>query len=186
VFAELARRFDFRLLLVGPREFACPGVRVELRGWRSYASRAEEAADLADFDIGVMPLSDDPFAAGKCGLKAIQYMASGIPVVASPVGANREVVADGACGFLADSPEEWRARLSELLADPDLRERMGRAGRRRAVARYSLRSAVPELVRLLQSAAEPPEPGCERVRTAAPVPGISRIASDSISSRSSA
>ncbi len=155
VFRELARQFDVRLVLRGPRAFPGAGVPVELRGFRPYASRAEEVADLAGIDIGIMPLPDDPFAAGKCAFKAIQYMASGIPVVASPVGANAEVVVDGECGFLARTPEQWRQRLSQLLADPDLRERMGRAGRRRAVEHYSLRAAVPRLVELLEAAAAP-------------------------------
>ena len=156
VLAGLAQRFDFRLRLLGPTTFDCPGVTVETRGWKTYGDRAEEAADLADFDIGLMPLSDDEFAAGKCGLKAIQYMASGIPVVASAVGANREVVSDGSSGFLARSQTEWRERLARLLVDPDLRARMGRAGRARAERHYSLRSAVPRLARVLESARRAP------------------------------
>jgi glycosyltransferase involved in cell wall biosynthesis len=153
VFAELSRRHDVRLLLRGPDAFACPGTRVELRGWRTYASRSEEADDLRDIDVGIMPLPEQAFAAGKCALKAIQYMASGIPVVASPVGANREVVVDGETGYLASTPEAWLARLSELLSDPELRATLGRAGRARAEQRYSIRSAVPRLAAALRSAA---------------------------------
>jgi glycosyltransferase involved in cell wall biosynthesis len=158
VFQTLARRFDVRVLLLGPSSFECPGAPIELRGWRSYASRAEEAAHLGEFDIGIMPLPDDRYAAGKCALKAIQYMACGIPVVASPVGANTEVVADGVCGFLAKTQEEWVDRLAVLLADPELRAAMGRAGRARAEERYSIRATLPQLARVLRSAAGDPQP----------------------------
>src|SRR5271157_458537 len=95
VLKELAERFPLRLLLLGPAHFECPGVEVRCRPWRHYASLEDEVSDLNAFDIGLMPLRDDAFAAGKCALKAIQYMACGIPVVASPVGVNAEVVRDG-------------------------------------------------------------------------------------------
>jgi glycosyltransferase involved in cell wall biosynthesis len=153
VLRELARRFDLRLRLVGPSDFDCPGVRVECTGWRHYASVADEVADLHGFDVGIMPLPDTGFAAGKCALKAIQYMACGVPVVASPVGVNAEVVGDGVCGFLADTPAAWSDRLARLLADPDLRVRLGAAGRARAEAHYSLRAATPRLAAALARAA---------------------------------
>ncbi|MEE9608131.1 MAG: glycosyltransferase family 4 protein, partial [Myxococcota bacterium] len=155
VLQSLARRFDIRVLLLGPAEFECPGVALEVRGWKAYGSREEEAAQLAEFDIGIMPLPDDAFAAGKCALKAIQYMASGIPVVASPVGVTPEVVRDGECGFLARTPDEWGQRLSQLLGDPELRAAQGRAGRERVRAHYSVRAALPRLVEALRAAAGP-------------------------------
>lgn len=153
VFQDLARRFDLRLLLRGPTAFACPGVRVEVQGWRSYRSREDEVRDLAGIDVGIMPLPDEPFAAGKCALKAIQYMAAGIPVVASPVGASAEAVVDGETGFHAADEAQWADRLARLLADPALRERLGRAGRARVAAHYSLRATVPRLVEVLRCAA---------------------------------
>ena len=160
VFQELARRFDVRLRLVGPSAFDCPGVRVECTGWRHYASVADEVADLHGFDVGIMPLPDTGFAAGKCALKAIQSMACGVPVVVSPVGVNAEVVRDGVCGFLADTPETWTARLAQLLADPNLRARMGAAGRARAEARYSLRATLPRWLDVLERVARR-APACE-------------------------
>lgn len=153
VFQELARRCDFRLVLRGPARFDCPDVDVELRPWRRYDSRAEEADDLAGIDVGIMPLSNDEFAAGKCAFKAIQYMASGIPVVASPVGASADVVQHGRTGLHARTPEEWLAHLERLLTDPDLRERLGRAGRTRAERHYSLSANLPRLLSALESAA---------------------------------
>ncbi len=153
VFAALARRFPLRLLLVGPSAFDCPGVEVECTGWRHYASVQEEVADLHRFDVGLMPLPDTGFAAGKCALKAIQSMACAVPVVASPVGVNAEVIGDGVCGFLPETPGQWEERLARLLADPELRKRMGRAGRERALARYSVRAVLPQLVAALRDAA---------------------------------
>ncbi|UCE85219.1 MAG: glycosyltransferase family 4 protein [Deltaproteobacteria bacterium] len=150
---ELARRFDFELCVLGAERFDCPGVSVTCQPWRPYRALAEEASDLAGFDIGIMPLPDDAFAAGKCALKAIQYMACGIPVVASPVGAAREVVVHGENGFLADTAEAWTDGLGRLLADASLRERLGRAGRARVVERYSVQAVFPKLLAALREAA---------------------------------
>jgi glycosyltransferase involved in cell wall biosynthesis len=153
ILTALAQRFPLTLRLLGPTHFDCPGVEVSCRPWKHYASVEEEVNDLHAFDIGLMPLRDDAFAAGKCALKAIQYMACGIPVVASPVGVNAEVVRDGVCGYLAGSPAEWYERLARLLSDPDLRQRMGEAGRARAEAHYSIRAGLPVFVEALREAA---------------------------------
>jgi glycosyltransferase involved in cell wall biosynthesis len=163
VLKKLAERFPLRLLLLGPPHFECPGVEVRCRPWMHYATVEDEANHLHEFDIGLMPLRNDAFAAGKCALKAIQYMACGIPVVASPVGVNTEVVRDGVCGYLANSPDEWYERLCALLTDPDLRQRLGEAGRARAEARYSVRAALPVLVEALREAAAA-QPGKRRTR----------------------
>jgi glycosyltransferase involved in cell wall biosynthesis len=159
VFRALARRFDLRLVVLGAPAFDCPGVIVETGSWKTYRSREEEAEHLSRFDIGIMPLADDPWAAGKCAFKAIQYMASGIPVVASPVGVTPEVVPDGTCGFLAATPDQWMEKLSALLGDPELRAAMGRAGRARVEENYSIRATLPRLVEVLREAAGAPEPG---------------------------
>jgi glycosyltransferase involved in cell wall biosynthesis len=157
VFQTLARRGGFRLRLHGATRFECPGVRIECVGWKRYASVAEEVSDLHAFDVGIMPLPDTPYAAGKCALKAIQYMACGIPVVASPVGIAPQVVGEGECGFLARTPEEWLDRLARLLADPELRERLGRAGRSRVRERYALPAAASALAGVLRAARAPRE-----------------------------
>jgi len=153
VLADLARRFALRFMVLGPSRLDWPEVPVECVPWRHYESVQDEVDDVQRFDIGLMPLPDEPFAAGKCALKAIQYMAAGIPVVASPVGVNAEVVSDGVCGYLARTPAEWSDRLARLLADPELRARLGRAGRARAETCYSIRSALPALVETLRAAA---------------------------------
>jgi glycosyltransferase involved in cell wall biosynthesis len=90
---------------------------------------AEELDFFAHFDIGIMPLKDSPFARGKCAFKLVQYMAVGLPVIASPVGANCELVEHGWNGYLADTQDEWHSMLRLLIDDPALRRRMGKCGR---------------------------------------------------------
>jgi glycosyltransferase involved in cell wall biosynthesis len=107
------------------------GLRVEFAPWAADA----ESAFLRTLDVGLMPLFDDPWCRGKCGLKALQYMATGVPVVASDVGVARDVIGPG--GFVVRSLEAWSAMLERLLADPALRTRMGLAGRDRVERRYS-------------------------------------------------
>lgn len=116
-------------------------------------SEATEVVEVQRMDIGIMPLLDRPFERGKSGYKLVQYMACGLPVVASPVGVNAEVVTQGVNGFLASSPEEWREALIRLLDDPGLRQEMGRAGRQRAEQSYSLASQAPRVVSLFESVA---------------------------------
>lgn len=117
-------------------------------------SEATETTEIARFDIGVMPLPDEPFERGKCGYKLIQYMASGIPVIASPVGINANIVEDGVNGFLARSPDDWCKALQTLVADADMRHRMGIAGREKVERIFSLQATAPKLATLLREAAE--------------------------------
>ena len=112
-----------------------------------------EATEVSRFDVGVMPLPDEPFERGKCGYKLIQYMACGIPVVASPVGVNRQIVRHGESGFLASTAEEWIQALQLLHGDVALRKRMGAAGRRFFEREYSLQSTAPRLAEILRNAA---------------------------------
>jgi glycosyltransferase involved in cell wall biosynthesis len=100
-----------------------------------------------------MPLPDYPWAKGKCGYKLIQYMACGLPVVASPVGVNSVIVEHGKNGYLASTPEEWRQALGSLIEDPELRRRMGEAGRRKVEQQYSLQIYGPKVAALLREAA---------------------------------
>ena len=115
-------------------------------------SEKTEAASISSFDIGIMPLVDEPFERGKCGYKLIQYMACGLPVVASPVGVNCHIVEHGVNGFLADTPEEWEQALRTLLADSGLRQRMGRAGRLKVEQQYCVQVTGPRLAVLLKNA----------------------------------
>jgi len=97
----------------------------------------DEIADLQSFDIGIMPLQDTLWTRGKCGFKILQYMGVGVPAVASPVGINNELIRHGETGFLAADAEAWQEALLTLAADPDLRSRLGAAGRCRVVERHS-------------------------------------------------
>jgi glycosyltransferase involved in cell wall biosynthesis len=123
--------------------------RIEFRKWRA----AAELDNLRSFDIGIMPLADDAFTRGKCGFKLLQYMAVGIPVVASPVGVNRQIVEAGINGFLAGNEKEWLDQLRTLCLDRDLRERMGKAGRKTVVEKYDTKSVFELFLRSLRQGA---------------------------------
>ncbi|MHA7681459.1 glycosyltransferase family 4 protein [Cupriavidus sp. PET2-C1] len=142
---ELARSFAFKLRVIGA-DVDLPGVDVECVPW----TEATEVASIAQCDIGIMPLVDSPWEHGKCGYKLIQYMACGLPVVASPIGVNTQIVRDGENGFLADGAQAWVARLSQLLEDLAMRTAMGREGRRRVEAEYCVQQVAPRLAKLLQ------------------------------------
>ena len=137
-----------RILLVGAKASDVHDLPAEIRRW----SEATEARDVRDFDAGIMPLPDAPFERGKCGYKLIQYMASGRPVVATPLGVNAKIVEPGVTGFLADTAREWIDALTELRDNPDLRRRMGQAGRAKQEREYSLESAAPRLIEILLNA----------------------------------
>ncbi len=139
----------------------CPGLRLKLvcdrflefRNLPVIAcpwSEESEAVELAAADVGISWVPDDQWSRGKCGLKVLQYMAAGLPVVANPVGVQTEMVRHGETGFLADTPEGWAAAVGKLARDPALRRRMGQAGRRLLEAEYSVRAGAARWVALLE------------------------------------
>ncbi len=130
--------------------FDCVRMKVIKKNW----SAEDEVADLQGFDIGLMPLVDDPWSWGKCGLKIIQYQGVGLPVVCTPVGVNRDLVEDGANGYYAMTPAEWEERLAFLIEHPQLREQMGREGRKRVVEKYTFQACAPRLFSILNQVAE--------------------------------
>ncbi len=131
------------------------GVRVERCRWSS----ATEAAELARADIGMSWLPDDPWSRGKCGLKVLQYMAAGLPVVANPVGMNRTMIEHGRTGFLAETPSEWAEAIGRLSDDVALRSQMGAAARRRICESYSVPAWEEPFARLVQQVAHTGQPG---------------------------
>lgn len=147
VLREMQRRHGARLRVIGDASFTIAGAEVDARAW----CEATELQDLRGIDIGVMPLPAEEWAKGKCGLKALQYMALGIPTVMSPVGVNVEIAAGGAA-LLAGSPQEWTAALDRLIGDPALRRELGAAGRRRVEERYSVAANVDRYVSAIRSA----------------------------------
>ncbi|MGC9418254.1 MAG: glycosyltransferase family 4 protein [Rhodovulum sp.] len=122
---------------------------MDVREW----SETREVSDIRAMDIGIMPLPDTLWMWGKCGYKLIQYMACGLPVVASPVGVNTEIVEHGVNGFLAETDEDWRKALETLIGDPALRERMGKAGRKKVETWYSLQVQGPRVAQMLAEVA---------------------------------
>lgn len=149
---QLRKSLDFRVKVVGVERFAIPGIDVESVPWTS----GTEIADIGDCDVGVMPLPDDEWSRGKCGLKALQYMALGIPVVASAVGVNSTIIADGWNGFVAASQDEWIEKLVRLLTDAELRKRFADEGRKTVEARYSARVEAPRVMEILERASRGP------------------------------
>jgi glycosyltransferase involved in cell wall biosynthesis len=148
VLKRTGARHRFVLRVSGAGEpLDVPGVATEQPPW----ALDREVELFNTCDIGVYPLADDEWSRGKCGFKAIEFMACGVPVVASAVGVNREIIEDGVNGFLASTDDEWVGKLEQLLADRDLRRRLGEAGRRTIEARYSLRVHAPQLAATLRS-----------------------------------
>jgi glycosyltransferase involved in cell wall biosynthesis len=144
---ELAKQAKFRLRVIGTPHYELEGVAVEAMAWRSET----ETQDLQPIDIGIMPLPDDEWSKGKCGLKALQYMALGVPTVCSPVGVNSEIIQDGENGFLAGKQDEWIEKLKRLLDSVELRRKLGAAGRRTVEEKYSARVQAPRVFQILSA-----------------------------------
>ena len=141
-----------RLILVGATEHMreeFSGLDIDIVTW----SEASEADSIRQMDIGIMPLPDGPWEKGKCGYKLIQYMACGIPVIASPVGVNVDIVTGSQCGLFAGSLSEWEAALLQLLESPSQRAILGSAGRSSAENIYSLQVQSPVLRDIFYSCA---------------------------------
>lgn len=147
VFQELSKRRKFRLRVIGNFDYELPGVNLEVVRWTA----EREVEDLQAIDIGVYPLPIDDWVTGKSGLKAIQYMAFGLPCVATEVGTTPMIIRDGENGLLVRTPEEWVTALERLIDDPALRRRLGEQARRDAVAKYSIRAVARDYRAVLAS-----------------------------------
>jgi glycosyltransferase involved in cell wall biosynthesis len=151
VLQRVRQRHPFTLRISGGgAPLAIDGIDVDNIEW----SLEREVELFNSCDVGIYPLTDDEWSRGKCGFKAIQFMACGVPVVAAAVGVNREIIQDGINGFLASTPDEWIEKLGRLLADPALRRTLGDAGRRTVVERYSMQATAPVLAETLRRAAD--------------------------------
>jgi len=144
---SLAKDEEFRLRVVGTPNYELDAVDVEAVPWRSES----EIEDLSPIDIGLMPLPDDKWSKGKCGLKALQYMALGIPTICSPVGVNTKIIQDGENGLIADSAAEWVEKIKVLLHSPELRQKLGSAGRTTVEAEYSAKTQAPRVREIFES-----------------------------------
>ena len=148
VFAKLRIEHEFDVLVIGDPSFRFEREACEAIPWRE----ATEVADLQRIDIGVYPLPDEPWVYGKSGLKALQYMALGIPTVATAIGANFRVIEDGVSGFLVRTEEEWVDRLRLLLTDAGTRARVGAGARERVERLYSVRANRDRYLSIVQRA----------------------------------
>ena len=144
----LHREVDLRVVLIGAGDVQpFPDIPTELLPW----SEELERKLSHKFDVGIMPLIDGPFERGKCGYKLVQYMASALPVIASPVGINQQIVEPEVNGYLANSAKDWLIALRELHDNIQKRKMMGQAGRRKAEQMYNLQVTAPRLLHLLSS-----------------------------------
>jgi glycosyltransferase involved in cell wall biosynthesis len=147
VMRRLSEKYDFILKIFGAGEIInIPGVRVENYDW----NLEKEVEYFQSIDIGIYPLTDTLWARGKAGFKAIQYMAVGIPVVASSIGMNKEIIQDGVSGFLVSSDQEWFDRISRLIEDSALRKKMGFAGREAVEEKYSVKINAPKYIKIIK------------------------------------
>ena len=144
--SEVCRGGRARLKVLGGRKVELPGdIPVEYTPF----SAADPVEPTESFDVGIMPLPDQAWERGKCGMKLIHYMACRLPTVASPVGANRQIVEHGVTGFLATTISEWVEALCALRESPALRQAMGQAGRSKVERLYSLQVMAPRVARML-------------------------------------
>lgn len=139
-------REQVSFLLVGDPNYRNAELGIQGHAWKSET----EVQDLYPIDIGIMPLPDNEWTRGKCGMKGLQYMALEIPAILSPVGANTKIIEDGENGLLANSHDAWVANLSRLIEDPELRVRLGKAGRKTVLEHYSVASQKLRYVQLFK------------------------------------
>ncbi len=148
--AQAAQDASARIMAVGAGHAATAHPLLDSLPW----TEETEVAHIHQMSIGIMPLADTPWAKGKCGYKLIQYMACGLPVIASPVGVNGDIVEHGVNGFLARTEDDWRVAIRTLLHDPDLGQRMGAAGRKKVEEHYSLQAWGPRVATMLMGVAK--------------------------------
>jgi len=130
----LIDKYNVKIYIIGAKESLELGKNEYHIDW----SLDTEVPSILQFDIGIMPLANSPWAKGKCAYKLIQYMACGIPVIASPVGMNSEVVSPGANGYLAHDPTSWIEKLEILIQDQALRKKLGYQGRKDVEEKFTL------------------------------------------------
>jgi len=147
VVKELADIYPIEFRVIGGEISEIPGVKIRIIRW----SEKSEVREISQFDVGVAPMPNNEYTHGKCGLKVLQYMAAGIPVIASPVGVHLNIIQHGTNGFLADTDDEWLNYLLLFAENVDLRETMGQQARRTVEERFSLDLMSKQVAVLLKS-----------------------------------
>ncbi|MBP1748352.1 MAG: hypothetical protein H6Q52_891 [Deltaproteobacteria bacterium] len=161
IFEEIGEKYsNAELSIVCDIFIDCENIPVIKKMW----SQETEIADLQDMDIGLMPLMNDLWSEGKCGLKILQYFGVAVPAVCSPVGVNKDVVYNGVNGFYANSPEEWIDKISVLIEDAALRRQMGLKGRDIVMKEYTIEACAPKFIDIIRnvSRSKPKGPGLRR------------------------
>jgi glycosyltransferase involved in cell wall biosynthesis len=147
VLLELNKRKPFKLIVMGDPAFKIDGLDMEAKAWTAET----EIPTLQQFDIGIYPLPlDSDWVLGKSGLKALQYMAIGVPVVATAIGANYRIMQNSITGFLVKTPEEWIKKLELLIDHPEIRKSIGEAGRKNVADNYSIDVNAPVYINILR------------------------------------
>jgi glycosyltransferase involved in cell wall biosynthesis len=147
IFQQLALKVDFKLRIIGNFDYELPGVDLEVIQW----SLANEVRDMQKIDIGVYPLNMDEWVMGKSGLKAIQYLAFGIPVVATDIGTTPLIITNNINGYLTKTDKDWLDSLEKLVLNPELRHNMGAKARKKALECYSTKVISSEYRMVLQA-----------------------------------
>jgi glycosyltransferase involved in cell wall biosynthesis len=145
VFRELAAKYSFRLLVMGDENFRLEGVEVEALSWQE----SYEVEVISRFDVGVYPLPDEEWVLGKSGLKALQYMAIGIPTVATDIGTIRRIIKNGENGFLVQSGSEWKQVIVSLMEEKSTRENIGKRAATTVEDHYSIKANKKTYLRIL-------------------------------------
>lgn len=146
VIKKLEQKYKFRFLVIANKNPQYDLKSIEYLEW----NRETEIEDLSKIDIGLMPLTDDQWSKGKCGFKLLQYMALKIPAVASPVGVNKIIIDEEVSGFLCSNQDDFYDKLQKLLSDDGLRRRMGKKGRQKVVAEYSVEANKEDFLSLFK------------------------------------
>jgi L-malate glycosyltransferase len=150
VLLRLKSLYDFRILVIGNSEIKIDGLDIEAVAWEE----TKEMGYLQQLDIGLYPMPNEPWVYGKSGLKAIQYMALGIPTVATALGANFRVIENGVSGFLVQNDDEWIEALSKLIQDENLRRCIGGNARVRVEQLFSVESNKGKYIHILNTLSE--------------------------------
>ena len=147
VLGQIYDQHKFKFLYISNKAPDVQFPNMEFVKW----NKESETADLNRIDIGLMPLQDDAWAQGKCGFKALQYMALEIPALVSPVGVNSDIVENGIHGFHCTTEKDWKMRIIEMLQQPELRDILGKNGRKKVIAEYSVQSNTQNFMRIIKS-----------------------------------
>ncbi len=150
VLLEINKIQPFKLLVIGSKDFEIKGLDIECLNW----NLETEVKDLQKIDIGLYPLPDEEWVMGKSGLKALQYMALGIPTIATAIGANFRVIEDSVSGYLVKSPNEWKEKILVLISNANQRKLIGIKGRARVEEYYSIKANRDTYLNIIKKVCE--------------------------------